>query len=62
MFINPTPLIPQRLVSDFVIANPAGVKQSSDTLEKIASSGKDCPPRNEKRSMTGVTRSWERVG
>jgi hypothetical protein len=38
---------PQRLVSDFVIASPAGAKQSSDTVEEIASSGKECPPRND---------------
>ena len=32
---------------NFVIANPAGVKQSIDTLEKIASSGKERPSRND---------------
>ena len=31
----------------FVIANPVGVKQSSDMLEKIALSGKERPRRNE---------------
>jgi hypothetical protein len=34
--------------SHFVIANPAGVKQSSDMLGKIASSGEKRPPRNDK--------------
>ena len=52
---------PQRLVSDFVIASLGGAKQSSDRLQKIASSGKERPSRNDKRSMTGVTRSRVRV-
>ena len=35
-------------IASFVIANPVGVKQSSDTVGKIASSGKEHPPRNDK--------------
>jgi len=31
----------------FVIANPEGVKQSSATVDKIASSGKERPLRND---------------
>jgi len=38
------------VIVSFVIASPAGAKQSSATLEKIASSGKEHPPRNDKRS------------
>ncbi len=33
-------------IASFVIANPVGVKQSSDMLEKIASSGKERTPGN----------------
>jgi hypothetical protein len=36
------------VISPYVIASPAGAKQSSDTLAKIALSGKERPPRNDK--------------
>ena len=38
-------------IASFVIANPVGVKQSSDMLEKIASSGKKRPPRKDNVSL-----------
>ena len=44
----------------FVIASPAGAKQSSDTLEKIASSGKDLHPRND-MSLLPPNHGFERL-
>jgi hypothetical protein len=49
----------------FVIASPAGAKQSTETLEKIASSGKEGPPRNDMSSLPpdhGFKRLAVRVG
>ena len=54
-FIVPFVIAPFPIVSSvfapFVIASPAGAKQSSDTLEKIASLGKERPPRNDMTSL-----------
>jgi len=47
---------PQRLVSGFVIVYLAGAKQSSDTVEQIASSGKEPPLRNDSDQSAQPTR------
>jgi 7,8-dihydro-6-hydroxymethylpterin-pyrophosphokinase len=48
---SPSPELRHFVITSFVIANPAGMnptgaRQSSANLEKIASSGKERPPRN----------------